>query len=328
MAEEVLEKIEIQEQQMPKTEDVESGKIEDETKTEKVLDATSSAYMKYFLKVFGVLTLNFFLSMLAIYIMVTARLFFETRSINVWIVIIAVVAAVISYTFLYYTLELTKKIVLVPLLVALYLYIASMSVVMAYLASELVFATAIIMYSLVAVTIGLVALLLYTIGAKFCLKQGSKRWAFIAMCIGVLISLAYISIVIFVGKRPIALPRPVLNVLLENGKYQSTDNSGVVQEIFPVWRKLVLFIISSVLSGGFIAFLVSYSLNFLLKAENPKEASSMRTIFNIYIYLTLPAVAIIRGFTWIVKKTASAAKKTAEKANVDDDKNEGAVSKD
>lgn len=252
----------------------------------------------FFTKLFAILLINFMLSVGVVYGIVAARTFSEPRTRTGWLVVISILAGVITYAFLYYTQKTERKLIIVPQLITLYIFIASASILVAYHASQSVYSAAIIMYAMVAVAIALLCMLLLNFFSSGCMKSGGKLWYTITLLVGLLVPLLYLGITVFVAQRPIALPNGVLDALRKSSESSSGNTD------FSLWRKIVLFAVSSFLSASFIVFLLAYAGRFIKCCGEDKlteRTNLIKLVINVYIYITLPLVAVAHFISWLVQ---------------------------
>lgn len=278
-------------------------------------------YAIFFMKVFVMLFLNFFISTGAIYGLVTAALFRKPQGI---LISISIVAAVASYGLLFYVQKVQRKAMLVTQVILLYVFMAACCVLVAYHASHSPFSGAIILYGLVCVTFTLLCLFIFTLVSRTCIKQGAKRWYSVALLFGIVCPLIYLSIVLFAGRRPIALPNSILGPIVRSGAKAGVDRVGDTEVKFSLWRKLVLFIGAEILSIGFLLFLLGYAFQFIRNGDEAVltgKSPWLKLVVDVYVYLALPLVAVGYVVMWILRKIAEVMKKKRmESASKDEEK--------
>lgn len=260
------------------------------------LQDTEGGRFLFFIKTYGILFFNFLVSMIGVYVLTDTNVLFASKSRTTLATLCSWAGGVISYLVLYYSAQRGAKLILPVQAIALYVYIAAASIQVVLMSKTIVLPGAIVMYGLVAVCCGLLASFLHAALSKCCscIKQGGKLWVTLATAIGVACACIYSVIAVYSGSRPFLLPPAMLNKLITIAEV--THNG---QKQFSLWRRILLVAGSSVLSGGFLAFITVFAAWYTSRNTEALNREAIdnfslwvRFIVHLYVYISIPLVAV------------------------------------
>lgn len=259
--------------------DIETGTADAVEEREYTEEESSKAHSMFFLKVFGVLSLNFIISLIIVYVLVAKNVFSESKT---FLVIVFSLLLIASYALLVY-LRVVSSPMLAVRITLLYVFIASASVLLAVFAARTGYWGGIFMYALVSSAFALIFMLLFSAVSGRFMMQDNRMWYFSVFGIGAAISLIYLLIVSFSGKSPFGLPPVVESAIRSYILGPRTKNKSLA--------KFIVFLLSGLLSLGLISLVLLLASKFIksngVEVLHDKKQWTVLVV-SVYVYMTIP----------------------------------------